>query len=327
MEKQQRIKQLAFSYFEGKIKKDEENILFEFINSNKRNMSLFREWEKEWMTISFYDNKNNNEWNKLLLRIKTRETLIRSIPKQKFRFRHTLYVAASIILLIGFSILFTYKSKEINHEAYFQTEVPYGEKSKIILADGSTVWLNSGSILKYSTSFNNKNREVILEGEGYFEVTKKNGIPFKVRTNEIDIIVKGTKFNVSAYKDDSFVRTTLIEGKVEIDYNDKSIDMNPGEEVFLNKETGEIRNYRKDNLNTNTWIENNIEYDDISIDELMVILSRKYDIKITIQNEKLKDSKFSISLRNDESIDQIFNAINKIIPIKIKKENKEYFIN
>lgn len=92
MEKQQRIKQLAFSYFEGKIKKDEENILFEFINSNKRNMSLFREWEKEWMTISFYDNKNNNEWNKLLLRIKTRETLIRSIPKQKFRFRHTLYV-------------------------------------------------------------------------------------------------------------------------------------------------------------------------------------------------------------------------------------------
>lgn len=327
MEKQQRIKQLAFSYFEGKINKDEEKILFEFINSNKSNMSLFREWEKEWMTISFYDNKNNNEWNKLLLRIKTRETLIRSIPKQKFRFRHTLYVAASIILLIGFSILFTYKSKGIDHEAYFQTEVPYGEKSKIILADGSTVWLNSGSILKYSTSFNNKNREVILEGEGYFEVTKKNGIPFKVRTNEIDIVVKGTKFNVSAYKDDSFVRTTLIEGKVEIDYNDKSIDMNPGEEVFLNKETGEIRNYRKDNLNTNTWIENNIEYDDITLDELMVILSRKYDIKITIQNDKLKGSKFSISLRNDESIDQIFNAINKIIPIKIRKENKEYFIN
>lgn len=327
MEKQQRIKQLAFSYFEGKINKDEEKILFEFINSNKSNMSLFREWEKEWMTISFYDNKNNDEWNKLLLRIKTRETLIRSIPKQKFRFRHTLYVAASIILLIGFSILFTYKSKGIDHEAYFQTEVPYGEKSKIILADGSTVWLNSGSILKYSTSFNNKNREVILEGEGYFEVTKKNGIPFKVRTNEIDIVVKGTKFNVSAYKDDSFVRTTLIEGKVEIDYNDKSIDMNPGEEVFLNKETGEIRNYRKDNLNTNTWIENNIEYDDITLDELMVILSRKYDIKITIQNDKLKGSKFSISLRNDESIDQIFNAINKIIPIKIRKENKEYFIN
>lgn len=327
MEKQQRIKQLAFSYFEGKINKDEEKILFEFINSNKSNMSLFREWEKEWMTISFYDNKNNNEWNKLLLRIKTRETLIRSIPKQKFRFRHTLYVAASIILLIGFSILFTYKSKGIDHEAYFQTQVPYGEKSKIILADGSTVWLNSGSILKYSTSFNNKNREVILEGEGYFEVTKKNGIPFKVRTNEIDIVVKGTKFNVSAYKDDSFVRTTLIEGKVEIDYNDKSIDMNPGEEVFLNKETGEIRNYRKDNLNTNTWIENNIEYDDITLDELMVILSRKYDIKITIQNDKLKGSKFSISLRNDESIDQIFNAINKIIPIKIRKENKEYFIN
>lgn len=327
MEKQQRIKQLAFSYFEGKINKDEEKILFEFINSNKSNMSLFREWEKEWMTISFYDNKNNNEWNKLLLRIKTREALIRSIPKQKFRFRHTLYVAASIILLIGFSILFTYKSKGIDHEAYFQTEVPYGEKSKIILADGSTVWLNSGSILKYSTSFNNKNREVILEGEGYFEVTKKNGIPFKVRTNEIDIVVKGTKFNVSAYKDDSFVRTTLIEGKVEIDYNDKSIDMNPGEEVFLNKETGEIRNYRKDNLNTNTWIENNIEYDDITLDELMVILSRKYDIKITIQNDKLKGSKFSISLRNDESIDQIFNAINKIIPIKIRKENKEYFIN
>lgn len=327
MEKQQRIKQLAFSYFAGKIKKDEENILFEFINSNKRNISLFREWEKEWITISFYDNKNNNEWSKLLLKIKTRETIIKSMPKQRFRYWYTLYIAASIILLLGFSILFTYKSRGISNDLYFQTEVPYGEKSKIILADGSTVWLNSGSILKYSTSFNNKNREVILEGEGYFEVTKKNGIPFKVRTNEIDIVVKGTKFNVSAYKDDSFVRTTLIEGKVEIGYNDKSIDMNPGEEVFLNKETGEIRNYRKDNLNTNSWINNQIEYDDISMAEFMVILSRKYDIKIIIQNETLKDSKFSISLRNNESIDQIFNAINKITPIKIKKENKKYFIN
>lgn len=83
------------------------------------------------------------------------------------------------MIVLGFSY-YCYNYYQIqNNEAYFENEVPYGEKSKIILADGSTVWLNSGSTLKYSTNFNNKNRSVILDGEGYFEITKKEDFLLK----------------------------------------------------------------------------------------------------------------------------------------------------
>lgn len=329
MDKKQNIKNLAELYFNGKIQPTQEKELFEFINLNSKNMAIFREWEKEWMTSTFNDKEVNLAWDRMSSRLKVKKSVSEiKIPSAKrSHYRQLLSIAASILLVLGFSY-YCYNYYQIqNNEAYFENEVPYGEKSKIILADGSTVWLNSGSTLRYSTNFNNKNRSVILDGEGYFEITKKDGLPFKVSTNEYEIVVKGTKFNVTAYKDDPYVSTTLIEGKVEVNYKNKTYVMNPGEEMKLDKATGEMQQGFVNTSHINSWINNVIEYDNITLQELMAKLSRRFNASITIRNSKLNDYTFNISLRNDETLDQILNAIQKIVPIKIQKENQKYTIH
>lgn len=329
MDKKQYIKNLAELYFNGKIQPAQEKELFEFINSNGKNMAIFREWEKEWIASTINDSELNLAWDRMSSRMKVKKSVSEiKIPSAKrFHYRQLLSIAASFLLVLGFSY-YCYNYYQIqNNEAYFENEVPYGEKSKIILADGSTVWLNSGSTLRYSTNFNNKNRSVILEGEGYFEITKKGGLPFKVLTNEYEIVVKGTKFNVTAYNDDPYISTTLIEGKVEVNYKDKTYVMNPGEEMKLDKATGEMQQGIINASHINSWINNYIEYDNITLQELMTKLSRRFNANIIIRNPKLNDQRFNISLRNDETLDQILKAIQKIIPVNVQKENQKYIIN
>ncbi len=328
MDKKQYIHNLAILYFSGKINPAQEKELFEFINSNSRNMAMFRKWENDWITSAINDKELNVAWNRMSSHIKIKKSVAEfKIPSAKFHYKRFLHIAASILLVFGFSYYcYNYYQVQTN-EAYFENEVPYGEKSKILLADGSVVWLNSGSSLKYSTSFNNKNRSVILDGEGYFEITKQNGIPFKVCTKGYDIVVKGTKFNVTAYEDDEYVSTTLMEGKVEIDYKDRIYAINPGEEIKLNKETGKIQKSTINTSRVNSWINNIIEYENITLQDLMAKLSRRFNVSITIRNPKLNDYTFNISLRNDETLNQILNAIQKIVPIQIQKEDQKYIIH
>ena len=159
-----------------------------------------------------------------------------------------------------------------------------GGKSKVLLADGSLVWLNSGSTLKYSTDFNEEERIVTLSGEGYFEVSKKNNMPFTVRTQGYDVVVKGTKFNVSAYEGDPFISTTLIEGKVTVNYKNESIDMNPGEEMKI-KSTGELQHTSVNVSQSNAWMDNQLVSDNITFQNLMAKLSRRFNVEIEIEDE------------------------------------------
>lgn len=329
MDKKQYIHNLAILYFSGKINPAQEKELFEFINSNSGNMAIFREWENEWITSAISDKELNAAWNRMSSHIKIKQSVSEfKIPSSKhFHYKRFLSIAASILLVFGLTY-YSYRYYQIqNNEAYFENVAPYGEKSKILLADGSIVWLNSGSTLKYSTSFNNKNRSVILDGEGYFEITKQNGVPFKVCTKGYDIVVKGTKFNVTAYGDDEYVSTTLVEGRVEINYKDRVYTMSPGEEIKLNKKTGKMQKSTINASHIDSWINNVIEYDNITLQELMTKLSRRFNASITIRNPKLNDYTFNISLRNDETLDQILNGIQKIVPIQIQKENQKYTIH
>lgn len=101
----------------------------------------------------------------------------------------------------------------------------------------------------------------MLDGEGYFEVTSRNGVPFTVSTSAYDIIVKGTKFNVCAYDIDATSLTSLIEGKIEIDYKDELYEVSPGEGVCINKNKGTVESFRSDVDDSNAWIDGRIEYE------------------------------------------------------------------
>ena len=232
----------------------------------------------------------------------------------------------TVILAVG---CFSYWQGGVDVKDTFadiSVEAPLGSRTKLYLPDGTLVWLNAGSVLKYSDKFNERNRKVILSGEAYFEVTKKEKAKFTVQTCGYDVVVKGTKFDVSAYPEDSVVTTALMEGIVEIHRGEQRIEMVPGEFVKLDMATGKITRTRNDVKQWKAWSENRIEFEDITLKELVAKLSRQYDVNISLESEQVGAKRFRISLRNRETIGEVMAALQEIIPITVERRGKDIYI-
>lgn len=317
-----RLHNIAVRYFEGKISFEEEAELYAFVKASKENDLLFRQWENEWF-MSLEEEQNIVLDNK---EKKISESGSKSVTFFPFR-RIMEYAAAAIVSFAVFEGIHYCMEPKEKAEEYFIVETSNGERSKVVLADGTLVWLNSGSTLKYGSHFNDRNREVELSGEAYFEVTRQPGeIPFRVKTQNYDVVVKGTKFNVTSYDEDSEVTTTLLEGKIDVQYGNNSIPVLPGEEVLLDKVSGEIRHYSTDASQSNSWINGDLRFDSISLLELSKRLSRKYDVDIVLDDNLDEKTEFRITLQNQETIDNVLNALTQIIPIKYVRNNDRILI-
>ena len=326
MEVEKDIRELAIQYFEGRISGVDEKTLFHYIERNAVHRMNFRRWEKEWASAHVADLTTRNEWNSLQRKIRTQEAITSILPAKRNLWRRVAAVAAIMILTAGGTLGLWEVVSAFQPDTCFTFEAPYGEKSKMVLADGTVVWLNSGSTLKYSNKFNTANRKVVLDGEAYFEVTRQAGATFIVQTRGYDVVVRGTKFNVSAYPDDSFVATTLLEGIVELEYQGQQIKMKPGELLRLDMESGRFTRSSVNALQAKAWAENRIEFDNITLQELVARLSRQYDVNIRLDSEKVGEKRFRISLRNRETIGEVMTALQKIIHITVERRGKDIYI-
>jgi transmembrane sensor len=321
------MQELAFAYFAGKISKADEKKLFEFIQKEEQNYQQFKDWERAWMLSEKEDLRTAREWESLQCRIRTHEAVNPMISKSGSDLRRwAVAIAAMFVLIAGGTWVVLNTTTFMNKAQYIVFEAPYGEKSKMTFPDGTVVWLNAGSSLKYSNKYNTDDRVVELEGEGYFEVAKKKKIPFVVHTRGYDVVVKGTKFNVTAYPEDSNITTTLMEGAVELLKEKQHIAMKPGESVTLNVVSGKFTLTKVNPDVSKAWSENRIEYDNISLRELAAKLSRQYDVKIHLLTEEVGDKRFSISLRNQETIGEVMSALKEIIPIQVERKNMDIYI-
>jgi len=203
---------------------------------------------------------------------------------------------------------------------YNELVVPYGKKMRLILSDSTVVHINSGSRLKYPVKFlENKDRKVFLEGEAFFEVTKSNTASFIVNTDKIDIRVLGTKFDVSAYRDDEQVSTVLVEGSVELSTSDRSA---VGEEKYL-LEPGQIGSWSKsmDNMKIaetdvneyTSWINGEIIFRIRPFPEILKVLERHYNVSIT-NNYRLLDSQQFFAKFDTETIEQVLTYFQNSTP-------------
>jgi ferric-dicitrate binding protein FerR (iron transport regulator) len=321
------MQELAFAYFAGKISKADEKKLFEFIQKEEQNYQQFKDWERAWMLSEKEDLRTAREWESLQCRIRTHEAVNPMISKSGSDLRRwAVAIAAMFVLIAGGTWVVLNTTTFMNKAQYIVFEAPYGEKSKMTFPDGTVVWLNAGSSLKYSNKYNTDDRVVELEGEGYFEVAKKKKIPFVVHTRGYDVVVKGTKFNVTAYPEDSNITTTLMEGAVELLKEKQHIAMKPGESVTLNVVSGKFTLTKVNPDVSKAWSENRIEYDNISLRELAAKLSRQYDVKIHLLTEEVGDKRFRISLRNQETIGEVMSALKEIIPIQVERKNMDIYI-
>ncbi|MDR3061756.1 MAG: FecR family protein [Dysgonamonadaceae bacterium] len=319
---------MAKIYWEGKISLQDEPVLFAFI-SNKANREKYIQWEKEWISSKEKEPVVDKEWQLLQNRIRTRENIAkktgfsRTIPVWK-----KIAVAAAIALLLITTTIGVYEWTIRNNKEIFTVEVPMGEKSKLHLPDGSTVWINSGSRIQYTGQFNIRDRAVALTGEAYFEVKKQNDKPFIVRLHDYDIEVKGTKFNVSSYENEKYAVTTLMEGAISLRYNGKEFDMKPGETMLLDIQEKTLHRQHSNTAQYRSWTEDRIEFDEITLNDLFNRLSRRYNVRIQIDPEiDLNTLLLSVSFNNRETIDEIFYGISKVASIQYKCKNDTIYVS
>ncbi|WP_442587073.1 FecR domain-containing protein [Pedobacter sp. AW31-3R] len=160
---------------------------------------------------------------------------------------------------------------------------PKGGEYQLILHDGTKVWLNAATRLSYPVQFSGSERRVKVEGEAYFEVAKNAEMPFIVQGNGTEVRVLGTHFNVSAYADDDYVKTTLVEGSVEVRKNQQKAMLKPGQEALINFSVPGIKVSDVDTEQALAWKNGYFMFDNQDIKGVMKLVGRWYNVDIAYQ--------------------------------------------
>ena len=183
--------------------------------------------------------------------------------------------------------------KETSKIAYNELNVPRGGEYVLELSDGTKVWVNADSRLKYPIRFREECREVyLLTGEAYFEVARNEAKPFWVHTSRGSVKVLGTEFNLSAYKDDLMPSATLINGAVRvIECRGDSVMLKPGQQAVVGKKGLEVQEV--DVAYITSWVDGKFHFEDARLEDIALRIARWYDVKISFQQEELKEVRFS----------------------------------
>lgn len=213
--------------------------------------------------------------------------------------------------------------------AYNTLQVPIGGEYSLRLADGSQVWLNSGSSLKFPLCFTDEVREVELHGEAYFHVTKST-IPFIVKTSDINIKVLGTSFNVSAYENDEASIATLVSGSVEVqdNLNHRAYRIVPGNTLFYQKADDRVIIENPDPGIYTSWINGEFKFRNMRLEEIMIKLNRWYNCTVSYNDPVLKELRFSGAAEKDRPIHYLLGMIEAITDVRFEiKGNKIIVMN
>jgi len=190
--------------------------------------------------------------------------------------------------------------------------VPKGGEYNLQLCDGTTVYLNSQTSLKFPVAFVGKRRVVYIEGEAYFKVAKNKKLPFIVKSKHMDVQVTGTEFNVKAYSDDKQIETTLIEGGVNIlsgkDKKEKAV-LKPSEQARYNSDNHDLVVEEVDVDFYTAWRNGQFVFKENRLEDIMKVLGRWYDFNVFYQNKSTRDIKFSGKIDRYESIYSIIDVI------------------
>jgi ferric-dicitrate binding protein FerR (iron transport regulator) len=207
-----------------------------------------------------------------------------------------------------------------------------GERSHVVLPDGSEVWINVDSRLEYPTTFNQKSRSLKLNGEAYFKVAKGKKLPFIVNAKDFEVKAIGTEFNITAYADDTKATTFLKEGIVKFTYSPESnphrnFEMKPGEQAIVDSKIKSIKLQASPTLNLGNWRNGELQFGNEPMDVVFKKIERWYGVKVHFNPEEFAGESLTVNLQNGEPVDQLLEIINNAMGIKVRKDENEYWIN
>lgn len=232
---------------------------------------------------------------------------------------------AAVIAMIAFITYKEYQDYRLEHSTEMQVmTVPAGQRASLTLADGTVVWLNSNSTLKYpATGFHSKERKVMLEGEGYFEVKHDAEHPFIVETKQYDIRVLGTTFNVSAYPNSGMFETSLIEGKVTVYQPDtqNEIVLKPHEKVEMKE--GKLSKASFTSDNDFLWRMGIYSFTNEPLDVIFKKLEQYYEVKIVNTNREIASRPCTGKFRQKEGIEHVMKVLQKYLKFNYVQDDEK----
>lgn len=242
---------------------------------------------------------------------------------RRMSFRQWLsYAAAVVLLAVLVTFVYRYKSGAGGAADYssqtYKVLVDKGQRASILLPDGTRVWLNSHTELTYNGDYGKKNREVVLSGEGYFEVAKDSVSPFIVKAGEMEIEALGTAFNVKAYAEDKESTATLFEGKVRTSVGENEVLLKPNESVCVNKVSRKMAVSAEFADYARMWKDNELVFRGETMEEVAVMLDRLYNVKVQFASERVKHYRFSGVIKNN-SLENVVELISLTAPIVYRK--------
>jgi ferric-dicitrate binding protein FerR (iron transport regulator) len=344
--------ELIINYLSGNASVNEIQILKDWLKESDENKRFFDEISDVW-TASTSCSENDFNVVKGYQRVKKQLNNPVRPSKQQNKSLHYYRIfsgAAAVLviaLLLGIILIATSKKVQTSITENTITEItaPLGSKTKVTLPDGTKVWLNAGSTIRYNSAFNSTNRKVNLEGEAFFDVMKKKNNPFLVVTPEITIKVLGTAFNVKAYPKEGSVETTLVRGSLIVEQTSSNGAktqniLAPRQRATLVKQTGKIllsdtesQVLKKEKVQKieqfkgkvlltkeidtdifTAWKDNRLVFRNETFESLSVKLERWYGVKITFADSEIKNYHFNGTIEN-ETINDVLDIVKLTLPV------------
>jgi ferric-dicitrate binding protein FerR (iron transport regulator) len=338
----------------GELSSEEEKELIALLQNNpdlfQQYSMLKKLWNKNFSPKNILEEENNEKtlFKKILNKaeIERKNAVVPLVNSKSF---YHILVSKPLLLAYAASLIITLvfffnRSEPTDQIPQQIVSAPNGSRSKILLPDGTVVWLNGGSKLYYDYEFNGPVREVRLDGEAFFDVVKQKGKLFVVHTGNFDIKVHGTAFNVKYYQGDKNIEATLLHGKIEVAdliTNKPSIFLAPNQKLIIpvsttleTKKLREIKPYELINLDTKlaekerietAWIYNRIEFRGEKFEDLAKKLERWYNVEVKFADDSIKALTFNGSFEK-ETVGQAFNALQKVGTFNYTIQGREIFI-
>ncbi len=313
---------MLLRFYDGELSKDEIAEVEAWMNLNEENRKTAEQVFYLCFASDALDAKENidekSAYNKVRARIRS---------KRWHNFMHSVERAAAILILPLIALAcwmgVTLKSQQ---DTYVEVRSTTGMVNCVTLPDNSQVWLNSDSYLRYPTRFGNKERRVLLFGEGYFSVAKDSGRKFIVDAHSAEIEVYGTEFNLEAYEAEH-IHATLVSGSVGLRYDDSNhckqlLRFSPGQQAIYNNRTGMVY---LDNANLKTitsWKDGKLILENTSLEDALRMIGNKYNVQFIIRNDNIRSQKFTGTFSN-QSLDVIFRHFNMSSNIRFNQLESE----
>lgn len=306
-------RETLYLFFEGKTSPEQDSKIRSWVESSEDNRKEFFRERKIFDAMI------------VLPQSQEREVLINNNYKTPFFrifYRRFMKIAAVAILTLSATLFVQYRISDSKQIIYNTIKVPAGQRSNVILSDGTNVWLNALSTLKYPSVFKKGKREILLDGEAYLEVAHNKNAPFIVHTRKCNVQVLGTKFNIEAYSKSNKFETSLMQGSVRVSLardNSRSVILSPNMKVdllggkFIVSTIDDIGQYR--------WKDGLICFRDYTFNDIMATFEKYFDVKIKVLKPGVKSFVCTGKFRQSEGIDYAFRVLQKEIAFKFKRDS------